>query len=76
MKKNQLILAVGGGVSAVLLLGSAALAFVGFSGIGAARKNREKAFSELNRLYQADPFPSEENVAAAGAVAFWALRAK
>ena len=27
MKKNQLILAVGGGVSAVLVLGSAALAF-------------------------------------------------
>ena len=66
MKKNQLILAVGGGVSAVLLLGSAALAFVGFSGIGTARKSREKAFAELNRLYQADPFPSEENVAAAG----------
>lgn len=66
MKKNQLILAVGGGVSAVLLLGSAALAFVGFSGIGAARKNRERAFAELNRLYQADPFPSEENVEAAG----------
>lgn len=66
MKKNQLILAVGGGVSAVLLLGSAALAFVGFSGIGTARKNRDRAFSDLNRLYQADPFPSEENVAAAG----------
>ena len=66
MKKNQLILAIGGGVSAVLVLGSAALAAIGFSGKGEARKNREKAFSELSRLYQAAPFPSEENVAAAG----------
>ena len=66
MKKNQIVLAVGGGVSAALVLGSAALAFVGFSGIGTARKAREKAFSELNRLYQADPFPSRENVEAAG----------
>ena len=66
MKKNQLILAIGGGVSAVLVLGCAALAAVGFSGKGEARKSREKAFSELSRLYQAAPFPSEENVAAAG----------
>ena len=62
MKKNQLILAVGGGVSAVLVLGSAALAFTGLSGAETARKNREKALSELSRLYQSDPFPSEENV--------------
>ena len=62
MKKNQLILAVGGGVSAVLVLGSAALAFTGLSGAESARKNREKALSELSRLYQSDPFPSEENV--------------
>lgn len=66
MKKNQIVLAVGGGVSAALVLGSAALAFVGFSGIGTARKAREKAFSELSRLYQSDPFPSRENVEAAG----------
>ena len=66
MKKNQLVLAIGGGVSAVLVLGCAALAAVGFSGKGEARKSREKAFSELSRLYQAAPFPSEENVAAAG----------
>lgn len=62
MKKNQLILAVGGGVSAVLVLGSAALAFAGLSGAETARKNREKALSELSRIYQSDPFPSEENV--------------
>ena len=66
MKKNQLILAIGGGVSAVLVLGAAALAAVGFSGKGEARKNREKAFSELSRLHQSAPFPSEENVEAAG----------
>ena len=65
MTKNQLILAIGGGVSVALVLGSAALAFVGLSGAETARKNREKAFSELNRLYQADPFPSSENVGAA-----------
>ena len=66
MKKNQLILAIGGGVSAVLVLGAAALAAAGFSGKGDARKNREKAFSDLNRLHQSVPFPSEENVEAAG----------
>ena len=66
MKKNQLVLAIGGGVSAVLVLGAAALAAVGFSGKGEARRSREKAFSELSRLHQAVPFPSEENVAAAG----------
>ncbi len=66
MKKNQLILAIGGGVSAALVLGAAALAAVGFSGKGEARKNREKAFSELSRLHQSAPFPSEENVEAAG----------
>ena len=65
MKKNQLILAVGGGVSAVLVLGALALAFVGFSGKGKALANRKKAFSELERLHQASPFPSEENVEAA-----------
>lgn len=66
MKKNQLILAIGGGVSAVLVLGAAALAAIGFSGKGDARKSRERAFSELSRLHQSVPFPSEENVAAAG----------
>lgn len=66
MKKNQLVLAIGGGVSAALVLGSAALATLGLSGVGAASKNRDKAFSELNRLYQSSPFPSEENVATAG----------
>lgn len=65
MKKNQLILAIGGGVSAALVLGSAVLAFAGLSGAETARKNREKAFSELNRLHQADPFPSSANVEAA-----------
>ena len=65
MKKNQLILAIGGGVSAVLVLGSAALMFAGLSSAEAARKDRDKAFSELSRLYQADPFPSSANVDAA-----------
>ena len=64
MKKNQLILAIGGGVSAALVLGSAVLAFAGLSGAETAKKNREKAFSELNRLYQSDPFPSSANVEA------------
>lgn len=62
MKKNQFILAVGGGVSAVLVLGSAALAFLGMSGAGEAREAREKALRDLDRYYRADPFPSEENV--------------
>lgn len=67
MKKNQLILAVGGGVSAVLVLGSAALAFAGLSGADAAGKRRDRALSELSRLYQSNPFPSEENVEVARA---------
>ena len=67
MKKNQLILAVGGGVSAVLVLGSAALAFLGMSGAGEAREAREKALKDLDRYYRANPFPSEENVEASRA---------
>ena len=67
MKKNQLILAVGGGVSAALVLGSAALAVLGMSGAGAAREAREKAIKDLDRYYRASPFPSEENVEASRA---------
>ena len=67
MKKNQLILAVGGGVSAVLVIGSAALAFLGLSGASAAREARDKAKKDLEKHYRADPFPSEENVEASRA---------
>lgn len=65
MKKNQLVLAVGGGISAVLVLGSAVLTWVGMSGAGKARKARDKAFANLSGVYRSDPFPSAENVAAA-----------
>ena len=67
MKKNQLILAVGGGVSAVLVIGSAALAFLGLSGASAAREARDKAKKDLEKHYRADPFPSEETVEASRA---------
>lgn len=67
MNKNQLILAIGGGVSAALVVGSAALAVFGLSGASAARADREKAFKELERAYRSDPFPSEENVETARA---------
>ena len=67
MKKNQLILAVGGGVSAVLVVGSAALAFLGLSGASAAREARDQAKKDLEKHYRADPFPSEENVEASRA---------
>lgn len=62
MKKNQLILAIGGGVSAVLVVGSAALAFLGLSGVGEARSARDREFKKLENYYRADPFPSDANI--------------
>lgn len=63
MNKQQTILAVGGGVSAVLALGAGFLAYTGWQSASDAEAKMKSGRSALSRIYQEPVTPNAANVA-------------
>ncbi|MBR1609016.1 MAG: Amuc_1100 family pilus-like protein, partial [Kiritimatiellae bacterium] len=63
--KDKTIWIVAGTVSAVLVAGAGAWAAVGFSAASSAKESRDRALAQFKKLVASDPYPREENVAAA-----------
>lgn len=62
MKRNQTILAIGGGVSALLLAGAGFLTWRGFDGASEAEASMEKSLKEFKRLADEPVSPTQENL--------------